>query len=198
MAVIDPSSLREAQKQLTRSRLVDAAARLFAAEGYAATTIEDIARAAGATRATFYLHFASKSDLVDGLYDVVAEFDPDYRELIAVAYDPSAEELAEWLRRFIDGREGQRTYWTAISAAAGAAPEARAKLEENFDRSAAKLAAGLTRARSLSEHHAYLIAVVLKRQLDVVNDPWIRAHWASQHEQLFRVLAGMWLAALSR
>ena len=58
-------SLRDAQKQLTRSRLIDAAADSFRVRGYAATTIEDVASGAGATRATFYLHFRTKADLID-------------------------------------------------------------------------------------------------------------------------------------
>lgn len=56
-------SLRAAQKALTRQRLIAAAVTCFEKEGYAATSIEDITRTAGATRATFYLHFASKSEI---------------------------------------------------------------------------------------------------------------------------------------
>jgi AcrR family transcriptional regulator len=57
-------TLREAQKQLTRDRLVDAAFRLFNEHGYEATTADQIARSAGMSRATFYLHFKSKAELV--------------------------------------------------------------------------------------------------------------------------------------
>ena len=60
-------TLRTAQKQYTRERLVAAAVDLFVAKGYAATTVDDIATGAGATRATFYLHFRSKAELVRGL-----------------------------------------------------------------------------------------------------------------------------------
>ncbi|WCI07753.1 helix-turn-helix domain containing protein [Arthrobacter sp. OVS8] len=51
------SSLREAQKQLTRDMIVDRALELFTEKGYAATTIDEIAVAAGTTRATFYAHY---------------------------------------------------------------------------------------------------------------------------------------------
>ncbi|MEO8282602.1 MAG: TetR family transcriptional regulator [Pseudarthrobacter sp.] len=43
------SSLREAQKQLTRDVIVERALELFTEKGYAATTIDDIAAAAGTT-----------------------------------------------------------------------------------------------------------------------------------------------------
>lgn len=47
-------SLREAQKQMTRRLLLDAGLELFTTKGYAATTVDDIATAAGTTRVTFY------------------------------------------------------------------------------------------------------------------------------------------------
>jgi AcrR family transcriptional regulator len=59
-----PRTLREEQKAFTRRRLVDAAVEVFAATGYTQATIEDITNAAGASRATFYLHFKSKAEIV--------------------------------------------------------------------------------------------------------------------------------------
>jgi AcrR family transcriptional regulator len=56
-------SLRDAQKQLTRDRLVDAAFELFGERGYEATNAEQIAKVAGTSRATFYLHFKSKAEI---------------------------------------------------------------------------------------------------------------------------------------
>ena len=52
---------------MTRRLLLDKGLELFGTKGYAATTIDDIAVAAGTTRATFYLHFPSKADLVRSL-----------------------------------------------------------------------------------------------------------------------------------
>ncbi|HLY81873.1 MAG TPA: TetR/AcrR family transcriptional regulator [Acidimicrobiales bacterium] len=43
---------------------MDAAMEVFAEKGYASTTVEDIARAAGASAATFYLHFKRKIDVL--------------------------------------------------------------------------------------------------------------------------------------
>jgi AcrR family transcriptional regulator len=57
-------SLRDAQKQLTRDRLVDAAFELFGRRGYEATNAEQIAKVAGTSRATFYLYFKTKAELV--------------------------------------------------------------------------------------------------------------------------------------
>ena len=57
-------SLRDQQKQLTRQRLLEAALEVFSSKGYANTTVDDVVASAGASRATFYLHFASKIDLL--------------------------------------------------------------------------------------------------------------------------------------
>ena len=43
-------NLREAQKRMTRQRLLDAAVESFRRQGYAATTVDDVVTGAGATR----------------------------------------------------------------------------------------------------------------------------------------------------
>jgi AcrR family transcriptional regulator len=55
---------REEHKQRTRSALEQAAARLFEERGFAATTVRDIALAAGVGERTFFRYFPSKEDLV--------------------------------------------------------------------------------------------------------------------------------------
>lgn len=60
--------MRDAQKRFTRLRLIEAAKGVFAENGYASATIEDITNAAGASRATFYLHFKGKAEIVNELF----------------------------------------------------------------------------------------------------------------------------------
>jgi AcrR family transcriptional regulator len=55
---------REASKQATRAALRNAAARLFAEQGYQATTVAEIASAAGVGERTFYRYFAGKEELL--------------------------------------------------------------------------------------------------------------------------------------
>ena len=58
-------SLREQHRVFTRERLIQGALEVFAHKGYVAATIDDIVAAAGASRATFYLHFHSKHRTTD-------------------------------------------------------------------------------------------------------------------------------------
>src|SRR3974390_29647 len=46
-----------------RTRLLDAAIHAIRAQGYSATTVDDICRAAGLTKGAFFHHFKSKDDL---------------------------------------------------------------------------------------------------------------------------------------
>jgi TetR/AcrR family transcriptional repressor of nem operon len=47
----------------TRTRLLDAALYVIRAQGYSATTVDDICGAAGLTKGAFFHHFKSKEDL---------------------------------------------------------------------------------------------------------------------------------------
>lgn len=53
----------------TRSRLLAAAERVFAAKGYTGATLDEVAAAAGLTKGAVYWHFASKADLYMALVE---------------------------------------------------------------------------------------------------------------------------------
>jgi AcrR family transcriptional regulator len=61
--VADRPTLRQRRAHETRELLLDAARRVFAAKGYADTTIDDVALAAGASKGAVYHHFATKEEL---------------------------------------------------------------------------------------------------------------------------------------
>ena len=52
-----------------RNRILDAAVRVFAKNGFYKTRVADIARAAGVADGTIYLYFASKEDLLVSLFE---------------------------------------------------------------------------------------------------------------------------------
>lgn len=55
----------------TRHRLLDAAEHLFQAQGVSRTSLQDIARRAGATRGAVYWHFKDKADLFNAMMERV-------------------------------------------------------------------------------------------------------------------------------
>ncbi|MCY0946881.1 TetR/AcrR family transcriptional regulator [Streptomyces antarcticus] len=55
-------SLTERRREATRYEIAEAAAALFAERGYEATTVDDIARAAGISLRTFYRYCPTKED----------------------------------------------------------------------------------------------------------------------------------------
>ncbi|MGF7121698.1 TetR/AcrR family transcriptional regulator [Rhodococcus sp. AG1013] len=61
-------SRRERNKHETRERLLDAASTLFAVRGVIDTTVEEIADAAGVSRATFFNYFPGKDVMLAGLH----------------------------------------------------------------------------------------------------------------------------------
>lgn len=88
---------RAEQKRQTRAAIVTAAREQFDRHGYTATTAEVVARAAGISRATFYLHFRSKADVV---VELMRAREPE----IASAYvaldaltDPDHADVVAWL-----------------------------------------------------------------------------------------------------
>jgi AcrR family transcriptional regulator len=98
-------NMRDQQRIFTRARLVEAAIKRFGEVGYPGTTIEEIVAEAGASRATFYLHFNSKLEV---LTEALTELQPDvlsrYDALdAAVAKDGGVTrpELAAWLDDWI-------------------------------------------------------------------------------------------------
>ena len=58
--------LRERKKAATRKAIHDGAIRLFGEQGYAGTTIDQIADAADVSRATVFHHFPTKESIVFG------------------------------------------------------------------------------------------------------------------------------------
>lgn len=76
------SSLRKEQARQTRTRMLDAAERLFAERGYASSTIETIASNAGVAVDTVYASFGSKRGLLSALMDVRVGGDDQPVELL--------------------------------------------------------------------------------------------------------------------
>jgi AcrR family transcriptional regulator len=89
---------RERRRQETRSRIVDAAAELFAERGFDAVSVMEIAKRAGVVEKTVFNHFPVKEGLV---FDA----DPPMRAALleAVRRRPSGESVAAAAGSFVVG-----------------------------------------------------------------------------------------------
>jgi AcrR family transcriptional regulator len=56
--------LRERKRRQTRQRIAEVGVKSFLAKGYEATTLDDIAAAAGISRRTFFHYFKSKDEIL--------------------------------------------------------------------------------------------------------------------------------------
>jgi AcrR family transcriptional regulator len=101
--------MRAAQREFTRGRLIEAAIEVFAEKGYARTTVDDIAERAGSTRATFYLHFKAKSDVLTELISRGEQhFHRIYQDLSPIAQRPTLTGVRLWLSMAM-------TEWKAVA-----------------------------------------------------------------------------------
>lgn len=94
-------TLQAARKAFARAHICEAARELFHAQGYAATTLDQIASAAGTRRTTLYSHFRDKAEILeriageyqDGLCDLVTMLDGPV---------PSRTQIEAWIAALVN------------------------------------------------------------------------------------------------
>ena len=91
--------------ELRREDLMNAAQRLFLAQGVAATAIEQITSSAGVAKGTFYLYFSSKEDVLAALGDRFAQqLLVSIKEAVAqIAATDFRQQLGTWARACVRG-----------------------------------------------------------------------------------------------
>ena len=104
--MVDDALTRKARQQRTAADLLDAAERVFLAEGYHATTIARIARQAGYTHGAIYANFAGKDALCTAVIErvVQAQLTGLLLRLATVPADiePRIGAVEDWWRGLID------------------------------------------------------------------------------------------------
>lgn len=197
MTDVARTNMRDLQKEMTRTRLRDAAVACFVENGYLATAVTDITKTAGATRATFYLHYKTKADVVNALMD---ELDVAYAELFAefatVLADPSLDGFRTWLTGII-GIWGQtRDVSIAVSDAASVEREIGERRARNFVSETDRIAKALSNAGQWTAKQAAIRAVLIFSQLESLFVQWSARDSELDAEEAIDVLAAMWMAAL--
>jgi TetR/AcrR family transcriptional regulator, acrAB operon repressor len=83
---------------VTRATLLKTALSVFSAKGYAAATLDDVAKAANVTRGAIYWHFKSKADLYNSL---IQEFSARGAAVVQQAVEEGGTLIAILRRVFI-------------------------------------------------------------------------------------------------
>lgn len=103
------SPVRQEQAAQTRARIVDAAGELFVAQGYARTTVRQIADAAGVAVDTVYATFGAKPRVLTALIDARLSAGSgaanvmDRPEALAVRDEPDQRRQVQLLARYLAG-----------------------------------------------------------------------------------------------
>ena len=119
----------DAEQTTGRRRVLDAAAELFVRQGYAATTLRQIAAAAGIKAGSIYHHFASKEELFvavlhDGIAVMVQAFDATAAATLPA--EPAQAQLTAHVRAHLGAVFEHGPYTTAhVTAFFNAPPDVR-------------------------------------------------------------------------
>lgn len=158
-----------------RLTIEEAATRLFAERGYAATTIEDIAAGAGVTKPILYRHFSSKQALVMALLerhrDELAAAPLD--ALLATRDQPFPHRLDAMLEAWFD-YVGDHSFVSLLLHDASGDPEVAALVEELHDRQRAADVALLREfAPHVPEHELEPLGEIIRSTLSGVALWWM-------------------------
>jgi len=105
----------------TRARILSVAARLFATQGYAGTSIKDISDELGMTKAALYYHFSSKEVL---LHELVSQPILAMREVMEVERDlTSTTERSRFVVDVVTAMSGCDSDVIAVFKDPGLAPQ---------------------------------------------------------------------------
>lgn len=119
----------QALRDRSRAALLDAGLRLFARDGYAATSVRKIAAEAGVATGLLYAHFPSKDALLVALFaQSMADVFGTFAEADAA---PPRERVATLLRASVRAVQARREFW-ALGYVARTQPAVVAALGERL------------------------------------------------------------------
>ncbi len=115
---VETPKRKDVRRHATRERLLSAARSLFFSQNYFELSIDDIAKAAGLSRAAFYLHYPDKEAiLVDIVREGSSKLDVVYR-WFGTDHNPTKSKIGEFVRLVVRVSRRSRLQLTLFYRAA--------------------------------------------------------------------------------
>ena len=185
---------------MTRNLLLESGLKTFLEKGYVAATIDDIVTGVGANRATFYLHFGSKADLVAALIEqindeVVASDTPSLTQVVASG---DRAELRTWINRRFEQWPRIMPYVTVANQAADVEAQIQDAVGRWHESAIAEIRDGLNLADRFPAETRRARAVAAFAQIEYFSRRWAREGWGGDipREVALEVLTGSLSALL--
>lgn len=102
----------------TKEKILETALELFAAKGYEAVSVSDIAGKLGMTKGALYKHYTNKQDILDSIILRMEEMDYERAEAFYMPQDMvntiplTVEQKDRSLKQLIEYSKAQLSYWT--------------------------------------------------------------------------------------
>lgn len=194
-------TLRDEQKRATRAKLVDAARTLFEERGYAAVTVDDIASVVGCSRATFYVHFPSRVEMLKtiGAAGMATSALASYMDLDEVLDSGSRAEFTAWLEQSFDWFDENKRLLPAWDEAVALEPEFRITARDGISGLPDAMPKYLARWPADKQDEARLRVELLVTQLERFFTRWaVQGTIDVTRAQAAEVLTDIWFPALYR
>ncbi|RAG80359.1 hypothetical protein DN069_38555 [Streptacidiphilus pinicola] len=187
-------SLRSEYRELTRKRLLEAVQEVLEETDYAAATVDEIVRRAGASRATFYVHFRSKAEAAAALLERVT---PSDRGLYATL--PKALRTRAGLRRWLEQSLGWYESHARLLAALNEAMAVEGTVAERRSVAVERMVEALPEYLDHADDPARArvrLQLLLRQFHQVAMDTVVQQAWQPERELLLDEMAAQWWVAL--
>lgn len=165
---------------------------------YATATVEGIAGRAGTSRATFYLHFKSKAEVVAALLEQVTPSDRGWYTVLDQAVGSQAR-LRAWMDDALRWYESHATLLAALNEAGAVESTVAERRSASMERLVSTMTGYLDAGpEGPARAEAQLRMQLLVRQLHQVGmDTVVQRSWQPDRELLLDVMSASWHVTLA-
>jgi len=153
------------RRALLREQILVAAADLFRARGYRATTLDHLARRLGMSKATLYGYFRSKEDLLAAIFHRTMSLVEAGLDEIRASGAPPAEQLRRVIRHHVRTVVAEQSFLTVFFSEADNLPQrlarAIARRQARYDRVVRAIVARGVRDGALAPLEPRLLVLAL-------------------------------------